>query len=76
MIRSSWSVTVTDKALEVTTFYPGTGIKNAVLIRETGIDLSAGRASSDFGREFYMTTSREEALMSAKKTVRGFSRWS
>jgi hypothetical protein len=48
-----------------TTFYHGTTANVASDIRIKGIDLSKGSEYSDFGQGFYLTTSREEALLSA-----------
>jgi hypothetical protein len=58
---------------DVTTFYHGTTSENAALIRSNGIDLSAGRMGTDFGQGFYMTTSRDEALLSAGQAAGGRS---
>jgi hypothetical protein len=47
------------------TFYHGTSPQNAPNIRLVGIDLSRSKPINDFGPGFYMTTSREEAILSA-----------
>jgi hypothetical protein len=57
---------VSNKADEsFTTFYHGTTADVASDIRVKGINLSRGSEYSDFGQGFYLTTSREEALLSA-----------
>jgi hypothetical protein len=56
---------------EVTTFYHGTSAEYAAAIRARGIDLTAGESFADFGKGFYLTTSREEALMSASRRYSG-----
>jgi len=56
---------------DFTTLYHGTTAENASIIRTNGIDLSKGNPSADFGRGFYMTSSREEALQSAGRLYSG-----
>ena len=50
---------------DIVTLYHGTSVDNAALIRQGGIDLTAGSAHSDFGRGFYMSSTVEGALWSA-----------
>jgi len=50
-----------------TTFYHGTSANVVSDIKLQGIDLSKGSRFSDFGQGFYLTTSREEALLSARR---------
>jgi len=45
----------------------GTSAEYAQTIRTNGIDLSKGSPFSDFGQGFYMTTSKDEALLSASR---------
>lgn len=56
---------------DVTTFYHGTSSEYASTIRANGVDLSKGNPGADFGRGFYLTTSREEALHSAGRLYDG-----
>jgi hypothetical protein len=48
------------------TFYHGTSPENASQIRLNGIDLSKSKLDNDFGVGFYMTTSKSDAIESAK----------
>jgi hypothetical protein len=58
---------ITPVAQDFTTFYHGTTAEYAQSIRTNGIDLSKGSTFSDFGQGFYMTTSKDEALLSASR---------
>ncbi|AWH89383.1 hemagglutinin repeat-containing protein [Limnobaculum parvum] len=62
---------IEEKGNEIVTFYHGASSENASLIKTNGINLSAGNPQADFGRGFYMTTSKEEALMSAGRIFKG-----
>lgn len=55
----------------MSTLFHGTSAEYASVIRTNGIDLTKGNPGADFGRGFYMTTSREEALASASRLYEG-----
>ena len=48
-------------------FYHGTSREYAEAIRERGIDLARGRFDADFGRGFYMSSSREVAESAGRR---------
>ncbi|OZG73036.1 hypothetical protein BTA51_13870 [Hahella sp. CCB-MM4] len=57
---------VPNNADDFVTFYHGTSPEKASDIRLNGIDLSKSKPRNDFGDGFYMTTSRDDAIQSAK----------
>jgi hypothetical protein len=58
---------VNDASTGRTTFFHGTAADIASEIRVQGIDLSKGSDFSDFGKGFYLTNSKDEALQSASR---------
>ncbi|MBB3063672.1 DUF3990 domain-containing protein, partial [Microbulbifer rhizosphaerae] len=57
---------VPNDADDFVTFYHGTSPESASQIRLNGIDLAKSKPLNDFGDGFYMTTSRADAIESAK----------
>ncbi len=58
---------------DVTTYYHGTSSSIAESIRATGVVLEEGRYDADFGKGFYMSTSRDTALWSAGRRYNDLS---
>ena len=47
--------------------YHGTDRQSALNIKENGVDLTKGRKKADFGQGFYLTPSKESAILWARR---------